>query len=70
LLNPESIKEAIALLKCQESTKVTYVNSYVRFAQMYGLKFNKPRYRIDHQKIPFILMETELDQLIAGCTKR
>jgi integrase len=70
LFDPESIKEKIALQKCQESTKVTYVNSYARFAEMHDLQFTKPRYRIDHQKLPFIPTETEIDQLIASCSKK
>lgn len=70
LLDPESIKETIAQQNWQESTKVTYVNSYARLAEMQKLRFTKPRYKVDHQKLPFIPTETELDQLIAGCSKK
>ena len=70
LIHPESINEAIAQQEWQESTKVIYVNAYARFAEMQNLRFDKPRYKADHQKIPFIPTETELDQLIASCSKK
>lgn len=70
LFDPESVKEVIAQQKWQEGTKVTYVNSYAIFAQIHDLQFVKPLYRVDHQKIPFIPTETELDQLIADCSKK
>ena len=70
LFDSETIKEAIAQREWQESTKATYVNAYARFAERYNLNFNKPRYGVDHQKLPFIPMETELDQLIASCSKK
>jgi len=70
LIHPESINEVISQQEWQESTKVTYVNAYARFAEMQNIRFDKPRYKADHQKIPFIPTETELDQLIASCSKK
>jgi integrase len=70
LTQPESINEAISHQEWQESTKVTYVNAYARFAEMQNLRFDKPRYKADYQKIPFIPTEIELDQLIASCSKK
>ena len=70
LFDSESIKEVLAQQEWQESTKATYVNAYARFAIMHNLSFIKPRYSVDHQKLPFIPIETELDQLIASCSKK
>jgi integrase len=70
LSDQESIKEVIAHQKWQEGTKVSYVNAYARLCKMQGIHFDKPRYRIDHQKLPFIPTETEIDQLIASCGKK
>jgi integrase len=70
LTDQESIKEVIARQHWQEGTKVSYVNAYDRLCKMQRIRFNKPRYRIDHQKLPFIPTETELDQLIASCGKK
>jgi integrase len=70
LSDQESIKEVIAKQKWQEGTKLTYVNAYAKLCEMQGIPFNKPRYRVNHQKLPFIPTETELDQLIASCSKK
>jgi integrase len=70
LNQPDSIKDVISKQQWQESTKVTYVNAYTRFAEMQNLRFDKPRYKTGYQKIPFIPTETELDQLIASCGKK
>jgi integrase len=70
LFDQESIKEAIARQKWQESTKVTYVNSYALFAGKHDLQLIKPRYKTTHQKLPFIPTEKEIDQLIASCSKK
>jgi len=70
LLDQESIKDVIARQKWQEGTKVSYVNAYDRLCKMQSVRFDKPRYRIDHQKLPFIPTETEIDQLIASCGKK
>jgi integrase len=70
LSDQESIKEIIANQKWQEGTQLTYVNAYARLCEMQGIHFNKPRYRVNHQKLPFIPTETELDQLIASCSKK
>lgn len=65
LSNHESVKEVIAKQKWQEGTKLTYVNAYARLCEMQDIHFDKPRYKVDHQKLPFIPTETELDQLIS-----
>ena len=70
LSDQDSIKQVIANQKSQEGTKVSYVNSYERFCKMQRIQFDKPRYRYSHQKLPFIPTETELDQLIAGVSRK
>ena len=42
--------------------------AYDLFAKWVGLKWDKPIYR-RVRKIPFILLEREIDDLIAGCPK-
>ena len=58
LSNHESIKEVISKQKWQEGIKLSYVNAYERLCKMQGDHFNKPRYKLDHQKLPFIPTET------------
>jgi integrase len=70
LLESDSVMETIAKQKWQEGTKVTYVNSFSKFAERNGVRFDKPRYRVDHQKLPFVPTESELDQLISACSKK
>ena len=70
LLDPESVKETLAL---QESWKAGYkanlVDAYSCFLQMEGLTWKPPIYGRYH-KLPFIPLESEIDQLIAGCGKK
>ena len=70
LTDQDSVKDIISRQEWQEGTKVSYVNSYSRLCKMQGFQFDKPRYRSSHQKLPFIPTETELDQLIAGCSRK
>jgi integrase len=72
LCDPESVKEAIAR---QESwspgRKELAVEAYSSFLLMVGGTWTPPRYR-RVEKMPFIPLESEVDQFIAGCsgTKR
>jgi len=69
LLDPESVKEVIAKQeKWSESHKEAVVCAYDLFAKWLGLEWDKPRYR-KVQKLPFIPLEREIDDLIAGCSK-
>ena len=70
LFDPESVKEVIAKQKTwSESSKSEIVNAYDRFAFMMGLTWQRPMYH-KTQPLPFIPMESEIDQLIAGCGKK
>jgi len=69
LLDSESIKEVIAKQEWDSGTKAIAVWAYDSFAKKIGLTWERPTYK-QTQKIPFIPMETEIDQLIAGCGKK
>ena len=69
LYDPESVKNTIAKQPWSEGRKANAVDAYTTFLRMTGGKWEPPRYEGIHQ-IPFIPTETEIDQLIAGCSKR
>ena len=69
LYNPESVKASIAKQPWCEGRKANSVDAYTSFLKMMDGKWNPPRYK-GIQKIPFVPTETEIDQLIAGCSKR
>jgi integrase len=69
LLDPESAKQTIASEKVQDSTKALYVGVYKVFADYCGLSWKPPTYKYT-RKLPFIPLESEIDQLIAGFKKR
>ncbi len=67
LLNPESVKEAIAKqdVWCNKR-KVNAVDAYTAFLRMVGGTWSPPAYRYS-SKLPFIPIEAELDALVNGC---
>ena len=69
LYDPESIKDAIAKQTWGNGRKNNAVDAYSSFLKMVGGKWEAPLYTTV-RKLPFIPKETELDQLIAGCSKR
>ncbi|MCS7114451.1 MAG: site-specific integrase [Candidatus Bathyarchaeota archaeon] len=71
LNNPESVKEAIAKNDCTEARKELMVEAYSSFLLFFGGKWEPPKYR-RVEKLPFIPIEREIDDFIAGCsnTKR
>jgi len=69
LYNPESIKGAIAKQKWSQGRKENAVHAYSSFLKMVGGKWEPPRYK-RVKKIAWISTETEVDQLIAGCSNR
>jgi integrase len=69
LYDPESIKDAIAKQPWSNGRKNNAVDAYSSFLKMVGGKWNPPLYQCI-RKLPFIPKETEIDQLIAGCTQR
>jgi len=69
LMNPESVKQTIARENVEPSTKAHYVGVYKVFADYCQLSWKAPVYRYA-RKLPFIPLETEIDQLIAGFKRR
>ncbi|MBS7616500.1 tyrosine-type recombinase/integrase [Candidatus Bathyarchaeota archaeon] len=69
LLNPEKVKEAIATYECSTGTKRVMVDAYKSFAKYMNIPWEPPNYK-PMQKIPFIPLEREIDDLIACSSKR
>lgn len=70
LFNPETFKEVLALNESwNNTTKMTRTIVYERFAGYVGLKWERPKYRAQ-RKLPFIPLESEIDQLIASTPKK
>ncbi|MEM2936035.1 MAG: tyrosine-type recombinase/integrase [Candidatus Bathyarchaeia archaeon] len=69
LMNPEIVKEVIARQgNWSESRKEAMVYAYDLFAKWIGIKWERPIYK-PARKLPFIPLEREIDDLIAGCNK-
>ena len=68
LSDPESEKEVILKQKWKGSYKETVVCAYDLFTKWAGIKRDKPIYK-RIQKLPFIPLEREIDDLIVGCSK-
>ena len=69
LYDPETVKEVIAKQAWSNGRKNNAVDAYSSFLKMVGGKWDPPQYQVV-RKLPFIPKETEVDQLIAGCTQR
>jgi len=69
ILIPEQVKAFIAELKWQNHSKATIVAYYGVFLKIMHIQWNSPRYRYE-RKIPFIPLEKEIDDLIAGCGRK
>jgi len=69
LRDPESVKDVIARQNWSSGRKENAVHAYSNFLRMVGGKWNPPRYK-RVEKLPFVPTETEIDQLIAGCSRR
>ena len=69
LYDPESLKETIAIQKWSPGRKENAVIAYSGFLKMAGGTWNPPRYK-RIEKLPWIPLEEEVDQLIAGCSRR
>ncbi len=69
LYDPESLKKTIAEQKWGNGMKNNAVDAYSSFLKMAGGEWEPPLYKVV-RKIPFIPKETEIDQLIAGSSKR
>jgi integrase len=69
LRDHEQVREYLANAKCSESRKERLVIDLLRFYAFKGVRFEPPRYR-RVQKLPFIPLESEVEQLIAGMGKK
>ena len=70
LLDPESVKDAIAQQKSwAENSKRLATAVYKSFADFSNLHFEPTKYK-GRTPLPFIPLESELDALIAGSSKR
>jgi len=69
LFDPEGVKGIIALLNVSEGRKEMLSYGYLGFCRQFNLPFTPLRYqRIE--ELPFIPLESEIDQLIAAMGKR
>ena len=66
LFNPENAKEVVAKLNKTDIRKWNLIKAYKCFMEYAGLKAEMPIYKYI-RNLPFIPLETEIDQLIAGC---
>jgi len=70
LYDPESVKDTIAKQNTWgNGRKNNAVDAYSAYLKMMGGKWEPPTYKVI-RKLPFIPKETEIDQLIAGCSPR
>jgi len=69
LLRPESAKSYLATAPISESRKAKLTEDLARFYAYKHLPFDKPNYR-RIEKLPFIPLEVEVDQLISGCSRK
>lgn len=67
--NPEDVKFAIADKKCGEGYKKNLVLAYDTLLRMQGKTWDKPKYKPD-PKLPFIPLESEIDQVVNSAGKR
>jgi hypothetical protein len=65
LLNPEVVRTYLASARLSESRKQTVIEHLDRLYKWKHITFMRPRYR-KIRTLPFIPLESELDQLIAG----
>jgi len=69
LLNPNSTKAYIASANLSESRKSKLAEDLARFYICKHTPFDKPRYK-RIERLPFIPLEVEVDQLIAGTSRK
>lgn len=69
ILEPETFKEYLASNKLSESRKERLANTLALFYRWKGIPFDKPRYR-KIEKLPFIPLEMEIEQLVSGMGKK
>jgi len=69
LEDPESVKVALTRTGWSEATKEMACGAYALYAKQHGFTFVPPRYR-RVEKLPFIPLESEVEQLIAAMRLR
>jgi len=69
LYEPDTIKDVIARQQWCPGRKENAVHAYSSFLKMTGGKWEPPRYR-RVETLPWVPTETNVDQLIAGCSRR
>jgi len=66
ITNPEEVKLTLANLTWKNRTKKQFVSDYTQFLKFLKKTWKPPQYTPE-ETLPFIPMETEIDQLIASC---
>jgi integrase len=66
LVGIDGIKQTIANMTCSDGTKQSYRNAILLYLKYHGIKAELPKYR-PKNKMVFIPLENEIDQLISGC---
>ena len=69
LYDPEEVKGYLARATFSEGRKERISHDLARYYKWKGIPFEKPRYR-KIEKLPFIPLEAEVDQLISGVGKK
>jgi len=69
LLNPDAIKSYIAKQSWDSGFKRNAVHAYTTFLAMHGKSWSPPHYK-QTEKLPFIPLESEINQLITTTGKR
>lgn len=69
LLNPESVKAHLASANVSEARKAKLAEDIARFYQYKHIPFEKPNYR-RIERLPYVPLESEIDQLISGVGKK
>ena len=69
LLAPETVKETIAKQKWSENTRALAINAYSKYLEIMGGIWKPPKHR-QVRTLPFIPLESELDQLISGANRK
>lgn len=69
LYDPESVKKAIYNQKWVNKRKNNAVDAYKALNEILGLTWSPPRYQ-ERESLPFLPLESELDDLIAGTGKK
>jgi integrase len=69
LTNPDSVETVLATEEMSPAKKRFLVQSYKSFTNYFKIDWEAIKVRYE-RKMPFIPLESEIDQLIAGCSKK